>query len=85
LLWGEGGEGREWDGEMEVVEGREEVRVRGLKEGEGVGAGRSCFLEFATSYIENREHTFHLFLLRIFNSVKFTQAGGRLSKFVTAC
>ena len=51
MLWGEGGEGREWDGEMEVVEGREEVRVRGLKEGEGVGAGRSCFLEFATSYI----------------------------------
>ena len=57
MLWGEGGEGREWDGEMEVVEGREEVRVRGLKEGEGVGAGRSCFLEFATSYISRESRT----------------------------
>jgi len=31
------------------------------------------------------ENILFIFLLSIFNSVKFTKAGGRLSKFVTVC
>ena len=47
------------------------------------GAVKRWILELTNSLF--RTWGFHLFLLSIFNSVKFTKAGGRLSKFVTVC